>query len=370
MSGASWARSLRRTRAIAAKEFRQLSRDRLTFGMVVGIPLIQILIFGYSINFDVRDIAAGVVDQANTSASRALIADLQATQVVQVTEYLRSTAELEARIASGALSVGIYVPADFERRKLDPTRTAVQVLVDGSEPTIEGVVRGLINVRAPARIGLVEPGALIEVRTLYNPEKRTPVQIVPALIGVILTLTMVVFTSVAIVRERERGNMELLITTPVKSAELMVGKLIPYVLVGLIQTTLVLLIGTWLFDVPVVGSVLDLYLAAAAFIAANLVLGLLISTMVQTQFQAIQLSIFTLLPSILLSGFMFPFDGMPRVAQWIAQILPLTHFVELVRGIVLRGAPLADMTLPLTKLGIFFALAFVLAAARFRKRLD
>lgn len=371
MSGAHWSQSLRRTRAIAAKEFRQLGRDRLTFGMVVGIPLIQILIFGYSINFDVRNISAGVVDLANTSASRALIADLQATQVVHVTEYLRSTAELEARIASGALSAGIYVPPDFERRKLDPGRTAVQVLVDGSEPTTEGVVRGLINVRSAARAGeSVPPSALIEVRTLYNPEKRTPVQIVPALIGVILTLTMVVFTSVAIVRERERGNMELLITTPVRSGELMIGKLIPYVLVGLIQTTLILLVGVWLFDVPIVGSLLDLYLAAAAFIAANLVLGLVISTLVQTQFQAIQLSLFTLLPSILLSGFMFPFDGMPRAAQWIAQVLPLTHFVDLVRGIVLRGAPLGAMGLPLAKLGIFFVVALVLAAARFRKRLD
>jgi ABC-2 type transport system permease protein len=366
-----WLQTLRRTRAISAKEFRQLSRDRLTFGMVVGIPLIQILIFGYSINFDVRDISAGVVDLANTSASRALIADLEATQVIRVQERLRSTSELEARIASGRLKAGVYIPPDFERRKLDPARTAVQVLVDGSEPTIEGVVRALTGMKTGSRSGgATPPVRLIEVRTLYNPERRTPVQIVPALIGVILTLTMVVFTAVAIVRERERGNMELLITTPVKSGELMIGKLIPYVLVGLIQTTLVLLVGTWLFNVPIVGSLVDLYLAAAAFIAANLVLGLLISTLVQTQFQAIQLSIFTLLPSILLSGFMFPFDGMPRLAQGIAQVLPLTHFVELVRGIVLRGAPLTAMGLPLMKLGIFFAVALTLAATRFRKRLD
>jgi ABC-2 type transport system permease protein len=371
MSGTSWTQTLRRTRAISAKEFRQLSRDRLTFGMVVGIPLIQILIFGYSINFDVRDIGAGVVDLANTSASRALVADLQATQVIRVEEHLRTVAELEARIASGAVSAGVYIPPDFERRKLDPQRTAVQVLVDGSEPTIEGVVRALVNVRAARRAGSATlPTSLIEVRTLYNPERRTPVQIVPALIGVILTLTMVVFTAVAIVRERERGNMELLITTPVKSGELMVGKLIPYVIVGLIQTTLILLVGTWLFNVPIVGSLIDLYLAAGAVIGANLVLGLVISTLVQTQFQAIQLSIFTLLPSILLSGFMFPFDGMPRAAQWIAQILPLTHFVELVRGIVLRGAPLDALWLPLVKLAIFFAIAMGVAATRFRKRLD
>jgi ABC-2 type transport system permease protein len=371
VNGQAQMQSMRRLHAVAAKEFRQLTRDRLTFGMVVGIPLLQILIFGYSINFDVRDISAGVVDLANTSASRAFIADLQATQVIRVTEYLRSPDELEKRIGSGALSAGIYVPADFERRRVDASRSAVQVLVDGSEPTIEGVVRGLSGVRGAPRAGESPArGGFIEVRTLYNPEKRTAVQIVPALIGVILTMTMVVFTAVAIVRERERGNLELLITTPVRSGELMVGKLAPYVLVGLIQTTLILLVGKWLFDVPIVGSLFDLYLAAAVFIAASLVLGLLISTVAQTQFQAIQLSLFTLLPSILLSGFMFPFDGMPRAAQLIAQVIPLTHFVDLVRGIVLRGAPLASMPVPLTKLGIFIGIALTLAALRFRKRLD
>jgi ABC-2 type transport system permease protein len=371
VSSAALQRSLRRLHAVAAKEFRQLTRDRLTFGMVVGIPLLQILIFGYSINLDVRDIAAGVVDQANTSASRALIADLQATQVIQVTEFLRSANELEARIGNGALSAGIYIPADFERRRLDSSRSAVQLLVDGSEPAIEGVVRGLNSVGSKLRARDSTAGNnFIEVRTLYNPEKRTAVQIVPALIGVILTMTMVVFTSVAIVRERERGNLELLITTPVRSAELMIGKLAPYVLVGLIQTTLILVVGKWLFDVPIVGSLLDLYLAACVFIAASLVLGLLISTLAQTQFQAIQLSLFTLLPSILLSGFMFPFDGMPRAAQVIAQVIPLTHFVDLVRGIVLRGAPLTTMPVPLAKLGTFIAIALTLAALRFRKRLD
>lgn len=371
MSSPALLRSIHRLHAVATKEFRQLTRDRLTFGMVVGIPLLQILIFGYSINFDVRDISAGVVDHANTSASRALVADLQATQVIRVTEYLGSPTELEERIDSGALSAGIYIPPDFERRRLDPARSAVQVLVDGSEPTIEGVVRGLNSMRSTLRVGLGAPlPSFIEVRTLYNPEKRTAVQIVPALIGVILTMTMVVFTAVAIVRERERGNLELLITTPVRSAELMIGKLAPYVVVGLIQTTLILLVGKWLFDVPIVGSLLDLYLASGVFIAASLMLGLLISTLVQTQFQAIQLSLFTLLPSILLSGFMFPFDGMPRAAQLIAQVIPLTHFVELLRGIVLRGAPLASMPVPLAKLGIFFAVALALAAMRFRKRLD
>jgi ABC-2 type transport system permease protein len=208
------------------------------------------------------------------------------------------------------------------------------------------------------------------VLTEYNPERRTAVQIVPALIGVILNMTMVIFTAVAIVRERERGNLELLIATPVRSWELMAGKLMPYVLIGLIQTTLILTVGARVFDVPIRGSFVDLYLAAGLFIAATLTLGLLISTLVRTQMQAFQLSFLTLLPSILLSGFVFPFDGMPPLAQWIAQVLPLTHFVAMVRGIVLRGAPLAELGQPAAKLVLFLALALGLATLRFRKRLD
>jgi ABC-2 type transport system permease protein len=363
--------SLGRVWAIAAKEFRQLGRDRLTFGMVVGIPLIQILIFGYSINFDVRDVRAAVVDDARTSGSRSFIASVQATQVVSVVASLRSPRELEHAIDSGEVSVGIYIPADFERRRLEHSRSAVQVLVDGSEPTIESVVRALAAVPLSTRAGLYRNEMRpVEIRTLYNPERRTAVQIVPALIGVILNMTMVLFTAIAIVRERERGNLELLITTPVRTAELMTGKLIPYIIVGLVQTTLILSVGKWLFDVPLAGSLLDLYLAAALFIAATLTLGLVISTAAQTQFQAVQLSFFTMLPSILLSGFMFPFDGMPQAAQAFAQVLPLTHFVELVRGIVLRGADLSSMPAQLLKLAAFFVIALLVAALRFRKRLD
>ncbi len=365
------AQSIGRIRAIAAKEFRQLARDRLTFGMIVGIPLAEILIFGYSINFDVRNITAGVVDLARTSGSRALVADLQATQVIRLKEHLQSPAQLEEHIASGALSVGIYIPPDFERRRLDADRPAVQLLVDGSEPTIESAVRGIAEPRLSQRAGIVAPDTrLIEIRTLYNPEKRTAVQIVPTLIGVILSMTMVLFTAIAIVRERERGNLELLITTPLKPAELMAGKIVPYILVGLIQTTLIIGVGRWLFDVPFSSRLLDLYLAACLFIAATLMLGLLISTVAQTQFQAVQLGFFTMLPSILLSGFMFPFDGMPAAAQAIAQVLPLTHFVDLVRGTGLRGAPIGSMPGPLLKLGVFLVIALVLAALRFRKRLD
>jgi ABC-2 type transport system permease protein len=362
---------LQRLFAIMDKEVRQLSRDRLTFGMILGIPLLQILLFGYAINFDVRDIRAAVVDEARTSHSRALVGDLQASGVVRFAAPSSSVPDLRRRLDAGEISVGIVIPGDFERRRLGSDRAVVQILVDGSEPMIDSVARGLAQAPLPGRDGEYRSRVpVFEVLTEYNPERRTAVQVVPALIGVILNMTMVIFTAVAIVRERERGNLELLITTPIRSWELMAGKLMPYVLIGLVQTTLILTVGARVFDVPINGSLLDLYLAAALFIAATLTLGLVISTLVKTQMQAFQLSFMTLLPSILLSGFVFPFDGMPRLAQWIAQVLPLTHFVEMIRGILLRGAPLTAMGVPAAKLVAFLTVTLGIATLRFRKSLD
>lgn len=362
---------LSRIRAVAMKEIRQLRRDRLTFGMIVGIPLIQMLLFGYAINFDVRGLRLGVLDEANTSASRALVADLQATGVVRLAGYSGSASELSRRIQSGAFTIGLHIPADFERRRLQTDRPLAQILVDGSQPSIENIARGLSGMPLSVRPGLQTAAPRpFEIRTEYNPEKRTAVQIVPALIGVILSMTMMLFTAVAVVRERERGNLELLITTPASSLDLMVGKLLPYVFIGLIQTTLVLGIGSALFDVPINGSLWALYAAALLFIAATLSLGLLVSTVAQTQMQAFQMAFFLLLPSILLSGFIFPFEGMPRAARWIAQILPLTHFNDLVRGVVLRGASLQDLQIPIYKLLAFLAIVLVVVTTRFHKRLD
>ena len=363
--------SLRRIRAIAVKEFRQLARDRLTLGMVVGIPLVQMMIFGYGINYDVRHIRSAVVDLANTQASRALIADIASSQVVDFVARPAGAEELRRLIVSGAVHAGLYIPPDFERRRIDGTRPVAQVIVDGTRPGVDTAVRALSGTPLPPRAGMPARAVpALEVLTEFNPEKRTAVQVVPALIGVILSMTMVIFTAVALVRERERGNLELLITTPVRSVELMVGKLLPYVVVGLVQTTLVLLIGVLLFNVPVNGSLVDLYLGACLFIAATLGLGLVISTIAATQFQAMQLGFFTLLPSILLSGFAFPFEGMPLSVQRLAQVLPLTHFVEILRGVILRGAPLAELWQPVAKLVVFLVLAVSLAALRFRKRLD
>jgi ABC-2 type transport system permease protein len=272
---------------------------------------------------------------------------------------------------SGVAKVGIVVAADLERRLFEGDRPAVQLLVDGSQPALENIAQGLGSMPVMRRAGAQATRArTFEIRTEYNPARRTAIQIVPALVGTILTMTMVIFTSGAIVRERERGNLELLITTPVTRAQLLVGKLLPYIAIGLVQTTLVLAVGHALFGVPVVGSLLDLYLGALVFIAAALALGLFISTIAQTQFQAFQMAFVTMLPSILLSGFMFPFEGMPEFAQVIAQVLPLTHFNEIIRGITLRGATLADMQVQLLKLVLFLAVMLTLAATRFRKRLD
>ncbi len=356
--------------AIAAKEVRQLSRDRITVGLIVGIPTIQLLLFGYAINFDVRGVSTAVLDQARTSLSRRLVGDLGATQVFGGIRQAGSERELRALMQRGDANVAIVIPVDLERRIAEGDRAALQILVDGSQPALENVAEGMTALPLLRRAGTPAPRRRVEIVVVYNPAKRTAVQIVPALCGVILTMTMVIFTASAIVRERERGNLELLITTPVSVGELMTGKLLPYVAIGLIQTTLILTLGYWLFDVPVAGRLVDLYLGALLFIAASLSMGLFISTVAQTQFQAMQMSIVTMLPSILMSGFMFPFEGMPKVAQWIAQVLPLTHFNEIIRGIVLRGAALTDMRPELGKLSLFLALMLTLSIKRFHKRLD
>ena len=364
-------RSLSRLLAITKKEVRQLSRDRLTFGMIVGIPVLQMLLFGYAINTDVRNLRTAVANQANTHLSRQFIAELRETQVVDIVEFVNSPATIDERLRMGEISVGVVIPVDFDRRVIDPDRPAVHLLVDGSDPTITNIALQLRNmpVRFDTSIASLR-STNIEVRPNYNPERRTPVNIIPGLMGVILTLTMMLFTAVAIVRERERGNLELLINTPVSSAELMVGKVLPYIVIGMIQLALILVVGDTLFQVPMRGSVLDLYLASGAFIAANLALGLVISTVAKTQFQAMQMTFFVLLPSILLSGFVFPFDGMPKFAQYLGEILPVTHYIRLTRGIMLREAGLMELYPELIALGVFTLVAMTLAALRFTKRLD
>ena len=361
-------KSLQRIFAVVIKELRQLSRDRLTFGMIVGIPALQLVLFGYAINMDVRHLSAGVADLSQTAASRQVIMDMAQTQVVDINYQASDVFELEALMRQGKIVAGVYIPPDYERRLLQPERSAIHLLVDGSDTVVQGAVASI------ARSGRISPyndrPPAMEIRTYYNPERRSPVNTVPGLIGVILTMTMTMFTTVAIVRERERGNLELLITTPVKSAELMLAKILPYVFIGLLQVTLVLGLGALLFDVPLRGTLIDVYQVCLLFIIANLALGLVASTIAQTQFQAMQMTFFILLPSILLSGFIFPFDGMPRAAQIIAEFLPMTHFMRLIRGVILRGASLAELHSELMILGVFILAAMTVAVLRFNKRLD
>ncbi len=364
-------KSLRRLWSVVLKELRQVGRDRISLAMIVVIPVVDLLLFGYAINFNPRDLDAVVVDQASTAASRAAVMDMRATGIIAVTGVADSPQQAMEQLRRGEVSVGIVLPPDYERRLADG-RPAVQVLVDGTDTVVQAAAVQLAQLPLGPADGrrVARAAQQIEVVSFYNPERRSAVSIVPGLIGIILTMTMTMFTAMAVVRERERGNMELLIATPLSRAELMIGKVLPYAAIGLLQTSLILALGIWMFDVPLRGSLLDVYLAALLLIFANLAMGLLISTRASTQFQAIQITMFVFLPSILISGFMFPFAGMPDVVQWGAEILPMTHFLRLVRGVMLRGAGLWELWPGVVALLAFTLVTMTLAILRFRKRLD
>ncbi|HEY1076319.1 MAG TPA: ABC transporter permease [Fontimonas sp.] len=362
--------NLRRLGAIVVKELRQLRRDRLTFGMIVGIPIMELVMFGYAINMDVRHLDAAVLDLANTARSRELIAGISATQVMNLESRLSAPAQIDDLMREGRISAALVIPDDFEARLERRDRPAMQIVVDGSDQVVQAAARQLAAYPVYGSAGWTQRVAPVEVVNLYNPARIAPFNTVPGLVGVILTMTMVLFTSVALVRERERGNLEMLIATPVSPWELTIGKVLPFIGIGLLQTTVILLMGLLLFGVPVRGSLVALYTASLVFIVASLSLGVLLSTFARTQFQAMQMTMMTFLPQILLSGFMFPFAGMPKLAQWIAEGMPLTHFLRLVRGIMLRGASLADLWPPLAALSAFVVVALVVAVSRVHKRLD
>ncbi|THB77616.1 MAG: ABC transporter permease [Desulfobulbaceae bacterium] len=361
-----------RIMAVCSKEMIHLVHDRLTFGMVVMIPLFQLVLFGYTINTDVRNVPAGIVDQVNNSFTRKLIGDLQASQVVDFTKVANTPRELETLIRNGEVNAGIIIPHDVEKRYYSGEGDIAQILVDGSDTTLASAVRALSSFpfSPDQTISNRSRAGSFSVRLLYNPERRSSLFTVPGLLGVILTMTMIMFTSIAIVRERERGNMELLITTPVRNLELMVGKITPYVGIGLIQVSVILFLGVLLFRVPVVGKLPQVYAACLLFILANLTLGLMISTLVKNQLAAMQMSFFLLLPSILLSGFMFPFVAMPKIAQQIAEVLPLTHFLRIIRGIILREEPMSQMMSDITFLALFALVFLIISTIRFSKRLE
>ncbi|WP_237468674.1 ABC transporter permease [Vibrio stylophorae] len=358
--------SIRRIQAIALKELRQLRRDRLTFGMVVMIPLIQLCLFGYAINTDVRHVHVGVVDQSQTHLSRQIVAKAQASQVVNVIASYPDTFAAEKAIAKGEIRAALFLPRDLTRRALQQ-KPLGQWIIDGSDTMVANTILALEQMPIGDAAQSAPP---FEMVLFYNPERRSAVNIVPGLLGVILTMTMVLFTSVAIVREREHGNLELLITTPMHSLELMIAKILPYIAIGYVQIGIILGLGHLLFDVPIRGDLTQIALAGFYFICASLTLGLIISTVAQTQMQAMQMTVFILLPSILLSGFMFPLEAMPTGAQFIAELLPNTHFTRLIRGVVLRGIDASILSPDAIWLLGFCLVGLVIATLRFKKRLD
>ncbi len=364
---------------IAWKELVQLRRDRLTLAMMVAMPVMQLLLFGYAINTDVRHMPTVVYDQDRSSESRELARALEATRFYDVIGEVRDYHEAARALRSGRARVALVVPPDYAADLRRGRHTTVQLVVDGSDPqtvaSATNTAAALVAARSAslvaARLGSgpqMEPVTL-ETSTWYNPDLRTAIYIVPGLVGVILTLTMIMFTAMAIARERERGTLEQLIVSPVRRVELIIGKIIPFVAMGYVQMTLILVAGHIVFDVPLTGSLALLYALAFVFITANLALGLFFSTLAQTQQQAMQMSFFFLLPNILLSGFMFPLEGMPVPAQWLATVLPLTHFLRIVRGIALKGAGFADVVQELVWLGSILVALITLASLRFRKKL-
>jgi ABC-2 type transport system permease protein len=367
--------------AMVVKEFIQMRRDRLTFAMMVGIPLIQLVLFGYAINSDPKHLPTAVLAADNSEFSRSFVRALENSEYFTVTALVKSEAEAERLIAEGDAQFVVDIPENFARKLARGERPAILLEADASDPAATGNAIAAINQLALTALnrdllGVLQPlqgkPAPFEVRIQrrYNPEGITAYNIVPGLMGVILTNTMIMMTGLAVTRERERGTMENLLATPVRPLEVMTGKIVPYILVGYIQVTLILLAARLLFNVPMLGSLTLLYAGVLAFITANLAVGIMFSTVARNQMQAMQMTFFFFLPSILLSGFMFPFRGMPEWAQAIGEALPLTHFLRLVRGILLKGNGLAETLPHLWAIGLFLLVVVAIGLKRYRRTLD
>jgi len=373
--------SLRRFGAMVLKEFIQMRRDRLTFMMMVGIPLLQLILFGYAINSDPRHLPTAVILRDHGPFARRLIDAMERTGYFKVVATVDSEARAEEWLQRGEVQFIVTIPEDFETALVRGERPAVLVEADATDPSATSAALAatsrLLDTALASELkgplaSLLPAPAPVEFRThaRYNPEGITQYNVVPGLMGVVLTMTMVVITSLAITRERERGTMENLLSTPVRPAEVLVGKIVPYVVVGYIQITLILIAARFLFQVPIGGSVALVYAAALLFITANLAMGITFSTIARNQLQAVQMSFFFFLPNILLSGFMFPFRGMPEWAQAIGTVLPLTHFLRVVRGVLLKGSGLAEIWPELVPIAAFAAVALALGVKRYRQTLD
>jgi ABC-2 type transport system permease protein len=366
---------------IVGKEFIQLKRDRLTFGMIVGIPVVQLVLFGFAINSDPKHLPTAALIADRGEFSRSILAGLKNSSYFEFIGEAANEQESDRWLATGKAQFVVTIPADFSRRLVRGERPALLLEADATDPSATGNAIAAVNQLAQTVLvhdltGPLAPlagsaGAFeVRVHARYNPEAITQYNIVPGLMGVILTMTMVMMTGLAITRERERGTMENLLATPATVLEVMTGKIVPYILIGLIQVTLVLTLAWLLFGVPIHGSLTVLYLAVLLFIAANLTLGLTFSSLARNQLQAMQMTFFFFLPSMLLSGFMFPFRGMPNWAQDIGEALPLTHFLRVVRGVLLKANGWAEIWPEAWPIAVFGLLVTAIGLKTFRSTLD
>ncbi len=367
--------------AVVLKEFIQMRRDRVTFLMMIGVPLLQLTLFGYAINSDPKHLPTALRLADQGPFARTLVAEMRNSDYFNVVRITDSEAEVERLLRLGDVQFVVDIPEDFTRRVIRGERPTVLVEADATDPAATGPAISAVRALADTAIDRDLTGALghlratpgpvdFEVHAHYNPENITQYNVVPGLMGVVLTLTMVVITALAITRERERGTMENLLATPVRPFEVMVGKILPYIAVGYVQVTLILIAAKYLFDVPMIGSLVLLYAISLLFIAANLAMGITFSTLARNQLQAVQMAVFFFLPSLLLSGFMFPFRGMPQWAQWIGACLPLTHFLRIVRGILLKGNGLGEIGPEIWPIALFVVISMTIGLKRYRQTLD
>ncbi|MGZ3376506.1 MAG: ABC transporter permease [Phenylobacterium sp.] len=373
--------NLDRVAAVMIKEFKQLTRDRLTYAMMLGLPVIQLLLFGYAINTEPRHLPTAVLVQEDSVLARSLVSGLAHSDYFDLTAQARSPGELDEMIRQGRVQFAVTIPGGFTRRVARGDHPQILVEADATDPSATGgAVAALAALPTQALVhdlkgalrprGQGAPPFEVVVHARYNPEAITAYNIVPGLLGVILSMTLVMMTALSVTRETERGTMESLLATPVEPLEVMAGKLAPYVVIGVIQTLIILILARVLFGVPMEGGWIGLSLGVSLFIVGSLALGFLISTAARSQLQAMQMSVFYIFPSILLSGFMFPFRGMPVWAQWLGEAIPVTHFLRVVRGALLKGQSLGDIWRELAALLAFVCVVTALAMARYRRTLD